>query len=156
MHTYSDTVLVTARGDIMSGIYMIQNLLDGKIYIGQAEDIGLRWSYHINQLKAGKHPSKYLQEAVNAVGIDNFCFRVICECPKEQLNTMEQYYIFCLETTDPRAGYNRQWGGSSNRPCESTKKLMAESHRGKKHSEETKRKISETMKKRHAEKKRNI
>lgn len=33
---------------------------------------------------------------------------------------------------------------------------MAEAHRGKKHSAETKRKISETMKKRHAEKKRNI
>ena len=98
----------------MCGIYLIQNIIDGKIYIGQAVDIGLRWSSHLSLLQAGKHPSKYLQEAVDKFGIDNFTFTILCECEENQLDTLEQYYIFCLESTDQRVGYNRQYGGTSN------------------------------------------
>lgn len=127
----------------MCGIYLIQNLIDNKMYIGQAEDIGLRWSTHISLLQNNKHPSRYLQNAVNKYGIENFTFTILCECSKEKLHEMEQYYIFCLETTDPRIGYNRQYGGQSNRPCLATRKLMSEAHKGKKHSEETKRKIGD-------------
>ena len=72
------------------GIYMIQNNIDGKMYVGQAEDIGLRWSSHLSLLQSGKHPSKYLQQAVNKYGIENFSFTVLCECEKEMLNEMEQ------------------------------------------------------------------
>ena len=126
------------------GIYMIQNNIDGKMYVGQAEDIGLRWSSHLSLLQSGKHPSKYLQQAVNKYGIENFSFTVLCECEKEKLNELEQYYIYCLETTDQRVGYNRQYGGTSNRPCKATRELMSKAHRGKKHSEETKRKIGES------------
>lgn len=128
----------------MCGIYLIQNIIDGKIYIGQAVDIGLRWSSHISLLQAGKHPSKYLQEAVDKFGIDNFTFTILCECEENQLDTLEQYYIFCLESTDQRVGYNRQYGGTSNRPCKATRELMSKAHKGKKHSEETKRKIGES------------
>lgn len=123
------------------GIYMIQNNIDGKIYIGQAEDIGLRWSSHLSLLQSGKHPSKYLQQAVNKYGIENFSFTVLCECEKEKLNELEQYYIYCLESTDQRVGYNRQYGGTSNRPCKATRELMSKAHKGKKHSQQTKDKI---------------
>lgn len=134
------------------GIYMIQNVVNNKIYIGQAEDIGLRWSYHMSLLKQGKHPSVYLQQAVTKYGIENFSFTIIEECLEEELNTLEQYYIFCLETTDRRVGYNRQYGGQTNRPCRETRDKMAKAHLGKKHSEETKRKIAESMRKYHRNK----
>lgn len=125
------------------GIYMIMNEIDNKIYIGQAEDIGLRWSSHLSMLKSGKHPSKYLQQAVNEFGIENFIFTILCECEKEKLNELEQYYIFCFSSTDPAVGYNRQFGGQSNRPSMQTRKLMSEAHKGKKHSNETKKKIGD-------------
>lgn len=128
------------------GIYLIQNIVDNKIYIGQAEDIGLRWSTHLSLLQAGKHPSKYLQQAVDEYGLENFTFTILCECSKEKLNELEQYYIYCLGTTYPEIGYNRQYGGKSNRPCADTRRLMSEAHKGKKHSEETKRKIGESHK----------
>lgn len=128
------------------GIYLIQNIVDNKIYIGQAEDIGLRWSTHLSLLQAGKHPSKYLQQAVDEYGLENFTFTILCECSKEKLNELEQYYIYCLDTTYPEIGYNRQYGGKSNRPCADTRRLMSEAHKGKKHSEETKRKIGESHK----------
>lgn len=126
------------------GIYMIINEMDDKIYIGQAEDIGLRWSSHLSLLKSRKHPSKYLQQAVDEYGIENFSFTVLCECEKEKLNEMEQYYIYCFDSVNPEVGYNRQYGGQTNRPSKQTKKLMSEAHKGRKHSEETKRKIGDS------------
>lgn len=128
---------------VMQGIYLIQNVIDGRMYVGQAEDIGMRWSTHISLLQNNKHHSRYLQEAVNKYGIENFNFTILCECEKSKLHEMEQYFIYCLETTDPKVGYNRQYGGQSNRPCKATRELMSKAHRGKKHSEETKRKIGE-------------
>ena len=123
---------------------MIQNEVNGKIYIGQAVDIGLRWSSHLSLLQSGKHPSVYLQQAVNIYGIENFSFTVLCECEEDKLNEMEQYFIFCYNSTDSRIGYNRQYGGQSNRPCKETRELMSKAHRGKKHSEETKKKIGDS------------
>ena len=134
------------------GVYMIKNDVDNRLYIGIAEDIGMRWATHMSLLQSGKHPSVYLQMAVKEYGIDNFTFTILCECSKDKLYEMEQYYIFCLDTVNPEVGYNRQYGGQTNRPCSATKRLMSESHKGKKHSEETKRKISETMRKRNKKK----
>lgn len=127
----------------MTGIYLIQNNVNNKMYIGQAVDIEARWQYHFSTLKNNKHPNRHLQQSVNKYGLDQFTFEILCECSEEQLNTLEQYYIYCLDTTDPNIGYNRQWGGQSNRPSEETKRKMSEAHRGKKHSEETKRKIGD-------------
>lgn len=129
------------------GIYMIENQINNKIYIGQAEDIGLRWATHLSMLQSGKHPSVYLQKAANMYGIDNFSFTILCECNKDQLNTLEQYFIFCFDSTNPKVGYNRQYGGQTNRPCKETRILMSESHRGKKHSADTRRKMSESHRK---------
>ena len=134
------------------GVYMIQNVVNNKMYIGIAEDIGMRWATHMSLLQSGKHPSVYLQKAVKEYGIDNFTFTILCECSKDKLYEMEQYYIFCLETTDRRVGYNRQYGGQTNRPCRETRDKMAKAHLGKKHSEETKRKIAESMRKYHRNK----
>ncbi len=128
----------------MAGIYMIQNKINGKMYIGQAQDIELRWSSHISLLQKGTHPSRYLQNAVNKYGIDNFTFEILCNCSVKELHTLEQYYIFCLETTDSRVGYNRQWGGQTNRPSMETRRLMSLAHKGKKHSEETRKKIGDS------------
>ena len=37
------------------GIYMIQNTINGKIYIGQSIDIELRFKSHKNKLERGNH-----------------------------------------------------------------------------------------------------
>lgn len=144
------------------GIYMIQNKVNGKIYIGQALDIESRWGKHKNLLRGNKNsPNKHLQYSWNKYGEDNFEFTIICECDENQLNTMEEYYIFELMSYDKRVGYNKNYGGSSGRPTEETRKKMGlkgeknpmygrigklSPNYGKHWSEETKRKISESHK----------
>lgn len=151
------------------GIYMIQNKVNNKIYIGQAVDIKERWGDHRYYLRGNRNkPNKHLQNAWNKYGEDNFEFTIICKCDESQLNTFEQYYIFELMAYDNRVGYNKNYGGGSGRPTEETRKKlienngsrrpevrkkMSESKRGennnnygKHHSEETRKKISEALK----------
>lgn len=138
------------------GIYMIQNKVNGKIYIGQAVDIEDRWKIHKKELRGGYHINKHLQNAWNKYGQENFEFSILLECEESDLNMYEQYYIFELMTYDRKVGYNKNYGGYRGRPTEETKKKMSENHAhakgedhpmyGKHHTEETKRKMSEAQK----------
>lgn len=128
------------------GIYMIQNKVNGKIYIGQSVDIEKRWNRHRGELRDNSHVNKHLQNSWNIHGEDNFEFTIICECNENQLNTMEEYYIFELISYDRRVGYNKNYGGSSGRPTEEARKKMSEVNKGKTLSEETRKKMSEARK----------
>ena len=125
------------------GIYMITNKVNGKIYIGQAVDIETRWGEHKRELRSNYHYSKHLQKAWNKYGEDNFEFTIICECDENQLNTMEEYYIFELMTYDKRVGYNKTYGGGSGRPTEETKQKLSKSLKIAMSSPEVRKKISE-------------
>ena len=144
------------------GIYVIENKVNNKIYIGQAIDIEGRWKSHRVYLNGGYHANKHLQRSWNKYGEKNFEFNILIECGKSQLNTYEQYYIFELMTYDPRIGYNKNYGGDSGRHTEETKKKMSKNHAnvkgennpmygktgennpnyGRHHTEETKKKMS--------------
>lgn len=126
------------------GIYMIQNKVNGKIYIGQSNNIERRYNEHRYSLNNNKDYNKHLQSAWNKYGQNNFEFTILLECEENQLNTYEEYYIFELMSYDNRVGYNKQYGGGVNKPTQETKKKMSKSKKGKSHpiSEETKKKIS--------------
>ena len=128
------------------GIYMIQNLVNGKMYIGQSVGIEDRWGHHRSELRRNDHGNEHLQSAWNKYGEDNFEFTVICECEESQLNTKEIYYIAKLKTYDHDFGYNKTYGGDSERPTEETREKMSKAHKGHIVSEETKRKQSEANK----------
>jgi group I intron endonuclease len=111
----------------MGFIYRIQNKVTGKSYIGQTSvDLYERWR---------KHSSKnsncvYLRRALELYGKESFKFQLICVCFDKDLNKFEREYIKKYNTIVPN-GYNLSSGGDS----------------GNKHHEETKRKISESIKK---------
>lgn len=128
------------------GIYMIQNKVNNKMYIGQAVDIEKRWGEHRSSLRGGYHPNKHLQRSWSKYGEENFEFIILLECEESDLNMYEEYYIFELMIYDPRVGYNKNYGGDSGRPTEETKRKMSESLKGKQLSEEHKRKLSESKK----------
>ncbi|MFA6832262.1 MAG: GIY-YIG nuclease family protein [Bacteroidaceae bacterium] len=96
----------------ISGIYKIENLINGKLYIGQSKDIKLRWIGHRHLLKKGTHSNCYLQSACNKYGLKNFKFTILETCDISQLNEKEIYWIKKLNSFV--AGYNLSSGGSFN------------------------------------------
>lgn len=103
----------------MTGIYIIENLINGKKYIGQAENIGSRWTTHIRRgsgLENGR--TELLYQAMQKYGLSNFSFRILEECNITELDEREAYWIKEYNTYvyNPNSnGYNVLPGGSSNR-----------------------------------------
>lgn len=153
----------------ISGVYKIQNTVNGKCYIGSAISIKRRWCEHRRNLSRGVHHSDHLQKSWNKYGVAFFIFEIIEECTKDCLIRCEQYWMDLLNSADPDFGYNCTPVAGSMlgfKHSDSTKaflstvccgpkhpmygKPLSKEHRdnmsrarmGKKISEETKKKIS--------------
>lgn len=128
-------------------VYCIENTIDNKKYIGQTVNPSVRKRQHFLALKKGKHPNPYMQNAYNKYGKKSFLFKVLIYCEPFELTKYEQtvvnsissesLYNLCLECVDnPMLG---------KKHSEETKKKMSEEKvsennpmYGKKHSEQTK------------------
>lgn len=77
----------------MQGIYKIENLINHKIYIGQATDIEARWYHHIKALNDNAHHNPHLQGAWNKYGQNSFAFSIVEECDYDSLTEREQFWI---------------------------------------------------------------
>ena len=108
-----------------SGIYMIKNMINGKVYIGQAVNIDKRWHDHINELNGNRHNNKHLQRAWNKDGANNFIFNIVEECPKDELNDREIYYIAQYKAHNMKYGYNKTYGGEGVKPTDEIKAKMS-------------------------------
>jgi group I intron endonuclease len=90
----------------VTGIYRISNRENGKCYIGQSVSIIKRWAHHRGALNAGSHPNYRLQNSWNKHGEGQFVFEILEECPREDLNSIEQKWIEETKSYDPQFGYN--------------------------------------------------
>lgn len=132
-----------------SGIYKITNLVNNKMYVGSAVNLVNREKQHFQRLSKNIHSNIHLQRAFNKHGIDNFLFELLEACPKELLIEREQYWIDKLCTV--KNGYNIRMKADSNlgiKFSQQSIKRMSLSHKGqsRKHSEETKKKLSNLKK----------
>ena len=119
-----------------TGIYKITNLVNGKVYIGASKNIEKRWSDHRNG-----HSD--LAKEFQTFGLDNFKFEILLECPEDMLCQWERDMICLYDADGPEKGYNCK----KDRPY-SLKRT--EALKGRKLSEETKRKISEANRRQRA------
>ena len=95
--------------DVTTGIYKITNLLNGLCYIGQAVDVKKRWSEHIKcGLGIDTPAGNKLYAAMRQDGINNFSFELLEQCPQEELNRKEKFYIETFDSCD--CGYNSNKG----------------------------------------------
>lgn len=116
----------------MRGIYCIRNIKNNKIYIGQTNDIEVRWHNHINMLRRNAHNNLHLQNAWNKYGENNFEFFVIYEATEnDNLNSLEKYYIKLYNTNDENCGYNLTDGGEGYKLSEEVKNKISINGRGK-------------------------
>lgn len=125
------------------GIYCIENRVNSKKYIGQSNDIYARWYNHKYCLNNNRHENNHLQNAWNKYGEDNFDFKILELCGEDIIDEKEQYYISKFSTTIRENGYNLDSGGNQNkRHSEETKQKISKAHIGKFVSDETRKRIS--------------
>ena len=92
-----------------TGIYKITNIKTKECYIGQAIHIKERWAEHAKcGLGIDTPAGNKLYKAIQEFGLWNFSFEVLEECPREQLNEKEKYYIDLYSSYD--YGYNSTRG----------------------------------------------
>jgi group I intron endonuclease len=95
------------------GIYCIENLVNGKKYIGFSENIQYRFYQHKINLNNERHINEHLQAAWNLYKEHSFIFYVIESCLPHELAEREIYYISKFKTRDRLFGYNMTDGGDA-------------------------------------------
>ena len=114
------------------GIYIIKNVKDGKIYVGQSVNCEERIKQHFRDFRRKKHDNTYFQRAYDKHGKNNFESEIIVECSDSELNKLEVYYIQKFNSLAPN-GYNIELGGKSGqRFTEEMRKKSSEIRIGKK------------------------
>ena len=142
-------------------VYLVTNLTNGKRYVGKTKrDLGQRWREHVTH-SHGRSEEMALYVAIRKHGADAFELSVLEECSSEEtLNEAEKRWIRELGTF--RREYNMTEGGDGlkgYKHTEDTKRRMSEARKGTRNhnyrkvwgrqgplSEEARRKISEKKK----------
>jgi len=118
------------QSEKLSGVYKITNNVNEKFYIGSAVDFADRFKKHRLDLTKGKSKCPYLQNFFTKHSECVFTFNIIEYCEKELVVAREQIWL------DETQCYNREIGFNA---CK-----IAGSVLGMRHSEESKKKMSET------------
>lgn len=116
--------------DQIMGIYKIVNTVSGRAYVGQSQNIKKRIAEHFRLLRNGKHSNPRLQNAFNKYGEDSFAWNIEVWCEDvNDLDGIEEAFLSGEARFDEPLFYNI---------ADFAKAPM----RGKKHTEETRRKMS--------------
>ncbi len=90
----------------MIGIYKITNKNNGKVYIGQSNNVERRLSEHKQKR------TQTIDNIINVLGVENFDFEIVEECNQDDLDKKEKEYIEKYDSVSN--GYNIQKGGVNN------------------------------------------
>lgn len=89
---------------VESGIYIIKNTVNGKLYVGSTKNFRKRLRAHQYALSRNKHHSKKLQHAWNKYGSEYFVFEKVLVCSVGDLLFYEQRIIDGFDSC--KNGYN--------------------------------------------------
>lgn len=141
----------------MAVIYRILNVVTEQFYIGSAVNFRRRRWEHIASLKKGTHHCMRLQTAWNEYGQDAFEFEIVEEVPDADVLRIEDIYL--MQNAGQERCYNTAMStmqppsvdaATREKIRETMKQLYVDPSKhprfGKKHTEETKAKISATKK----------
>jgi group I intron endonuclease len=136
-----------------TGIYIIENKIDGKKYVGSAVNLKKRLYIHKNSLIKNTHINRHLQRAWNKYGEENFVFKPILYCDGKNLLFFEQraidtYGFENLYNLCPTAGNNLgvKLSAEHNRKLSESRKGEKNPLYGKHLSDEHRKKLSNSHK----------
>lgn len=126
-----------------SGVYTIENTVNGKLYVGSAVNFKQRFSVHKSLLRRGKHINRHLQSAWVKYGENLFRFRIFIICDKGNVLFYEQKVI---DVYHPEYNICPVAGNTLGQVFSiKARKKMSESAKRKHFSVEHRRKISESL-----------
>lgn len=135
----------------MGFIYKITNKINNKIYIGQTtKTIEERFAAHIQ--KAKNHTNRYLYDAMNYYGYENFIVEKIEECDNSLLDEKEIYWIAFYKSNQKEFGYNMTAGGgggdtwTNNPNKKEISKKISQANLGSKRTLEQRQRMSQAQK----------
>jgi group I intron endonuclease len=125
-------------------IYCIENIIDGKKYVGITKgEIDRRYKQHKEKCKNNTE-KQHLHDAMNLYGFDNFIVYQLDEAStKEELFQKEKHWIKKLNSK--KEGYNETDGGEGSygrKVSEDTRLKISKANTGRIQSEEEKKKRS--------------
>ena len=107
----------------MIGIYKFTNKYNRKSYIGKSTNIHKRYLTHLN--RAEKGIEGYFYNALRKYGKSGFDFEILIECPEENLDYWEKFYIKYYGSNLHDYGYNKTEGGTGGNPGEEANKKIS-------------------------------
>lgn len=93
----------------LKGVYMIENIITNKVYIGCSVNILARNLNHFHLLRHNKHYNNHLQSSYNKHGFDKFKVKILEFCDEDKLSDREIYYIDKFNSF--KDGFNQNKGG---------------------------------------------
>ena len=135
-------------------IYKVINIQNNKIYIGKTKNFIRRKQGHLNDA-LNCNSNLYFHNAIRKHGLHNFKWIILGFCEsKEELDEAEKICIEHFKSNDKRYGYNLTNGGEGTvgyKLSDEARKKISITHKGKipwiagkKHSNNTKQKMSKT------------
>lgn len=125
----------------MHYLYVITNVTNNKVYIGQSCKENDRWRQHRYFAKSDK-PIQYIHHAMKKYGIDNFTYQVVAmTITQDDADKTEEQLIIQYDSRNKDKGYNISSGGDTawNRGLPKEQQPMY----GKKQSDYQKKRVSE-------------
>ncbi len=106
------------------GIYGIEDVETGNIYVGQSKDIAKRWSNHAALLKNNKYRYKELQDVYN-LDCKRIKYTILEECNKDEIKEREDFWIKYIDKIDGWNVINKQKNGGASKYVKDTTKMKA-------------------------------
>jgi len=149
----ADKAIILKENKNKSGIYMFKNSINGKRYIGSSDNLKRRFCEYFNTNYLLRNPSMGICCALLKHGSSNFSITILEYCEVADLLIRERYYwdLFnpeyniAKDPTAPMSGRNH----SEESKTKISDAMTGENHPnyGKTMPDETKKKISDTVKK---------
>lgn len=112
----------------MQVIYIIQNKVNNKIYIGKSSNFSKRIKKH---LRDSKKSSRYLYQAIRKYSWSNFNSFVLEDVEDARIDEAEKFWIEYFRSWDKEFGYNLTFGGEGSIPTIETREKMRQAKLGK-------------------------